>query len=125
MKTTLISTWIVLWPVLRQMFGWVLIGIGILGLVLPILNGVIPLFFGVLLVGRRNCVIRWVRARCKLLIRRWAMLQTPIIGPLGRLARRTLGETSRQQRRMIAWYEARKASQTLSNSTISPSQEGS
>src|SRR5690349_2585769 len=74
----LARTWRVFWPVLRQVIGWMFIVLGLLGLVLPILQGVLFLVLGIALVGRRNIVIRRSRVATKRLLRRWAALPTPV-----------------------------------------------
>jgi hypothetical protein len=96
----LATAWRLAWPVLRQILGWIFIILGLLGLVLPVLQGVLFLVIGIALVGRRNWVIRWSSIRLKLFQRRWAVLQTPLVGPLGRLMLRGQQELSRQRRRM-------------------------
>ena len=96
----LAGAWRLAWPVLRQVLGWIFIILGLLGLVLPVLQGVLFLVIGIALVGRRNWAIRWSSIRLKLFLRRWAALQTPLVGPLGRLALRGQQELSRQRRRM-------------------------
>jgi hypothetical protein len=63
---------------------------------------------GIALVGRRHPVIRWVSVYFKLFLRRWAALQTPVIGPLGRMALRGQQEVSRQRRRLHFWWIERR-----------------
>jgi len=108
LKRRLAVGWRVAWPVLRQVLGWLLILLGLVGLVLPILQGVLFLVIGIALVGRRHPVIRWVAVYFKLGLRRWAALQTPLIGPLGRMALRGQQEVSRQRRRLHWWYVERR-----------------
>ena len=88
------------WPVIRQVIGWFFIFLGLLGLVLPILQGVLFLVLGVALVGRRNWLIRRSALLLKRFLRRWAALPTPLIGRLGRLALAAQHEYSRQSRRL-------------------------
>ncbi|MFL5805600.1 MAG: hypothetical protein ACJ8CR_28165 [Roseiflexaceae bacterium] len=108
LKRRLAITWRHIWPVLRQVLGWLFILLGLIGLVLPILQGVIFLVIGIALVGRRQRLIRWVSVHFKLFLRRWAALQTPLIGPLGRMALRGQQELSRQRRRLHWWYVERR-----------------
>lgn len=96
-------------PIVRQTLGWLCIVLGLLGLVLPFLQGVLFLVIGIALVGRRNTLIRWTSVRYKQLIRRAATHESPIIGWPGRLALRAQQHTSRQRRRLHWWYEARRA----------------
>ena len=104
-------TWRVFWPVLRQVLGWAFIVLGLLGLVLPFLQGVLFLVIGIALVGRRNIVIRHSRVATKRLLRRWAAQPTPIVGRSGRMALRGQREFSRRarhlHRRYDAWVERR------------------
>jgi hypothetical protein len=107
-RRRLASAWRLIWPVLRQVLGWIFILLGLLGLALPILQGVIFLVIGIALVGRRNRLIRWASVSFKLFLRRWAALPTPLIGPLGRMALRGQQEISRQRRRLHWWRVERR-----------------
>ena len=108
-RSVLLGAWRRLWPVLRQVIGWICIGLGLLGLALPVLQGILLLAIGIALVGRRHWLIRWTSVQIKLLLRRWAALETPVIGPVGRLALRAQHEISRQRRRLHWWYIERRA----------------
>jgi hypothetical protein len=92
--------WWLAWPVIRQVLGWFFILVGLLGLLLPVLQGVLFLVIGVALVGRRNWLIRRAAILIKRSLRRWAKVSTPMIGPLGRMALRAQREYSRQSRRL-------------------------
>jgi hypothetical protein len=107
-RRTLGSAWRYAWPVIRQVLGWLCIFLGLLGLLLPLLQGIPLLVIGITLVGRRHPLIRWASVRLKLGLRRWAALPTPLIGPLGRLALRVQRETSRQLRHLHRWYAERR-----------------
>lgn len=98
-----------LWAVLKPVLGWLLIVVGLIGMPMPIMNGVIFLVIGLALVGHRNRLIRWSRVQIKLLLVWWAALDTPLVGPLGRLARRSAQAISRQHRRMRWWFMERRA----------------
>ena len=108
LKQRLAAAWRLAWPIVRQVLGWLFILLGLAGLVLPILQGVLFLVIGIALVGRRHPVIRWVSVYLKLFLRRWAALDTPLIGPLGRIARRGQQEVSRQRRRLHWWHVERR-----------------
>lgn len=97
------------WFILKPILGWALIVIGLIGMPMPIMNGLIFLVIGLALVGHRNRVIRWSRVQIKLLLKGWAALETPLVGPLGRLAARSAQEISRQHRRMRWWWMERQA----------------
>lgn len=93
---------------MRQVLGWICIILGLLGLALPLLQGIPLLVLGIALVGRRHWLIRWAGVHIKLLLRRWALIQTPILGPIGRLALRVQQNISRQRRRLHWWYAERR-----------------
>jgi hypothetical protein len=100
--------WQRVWPVLRQVLGWFFIALGIVGLVLPVLQGVLFLMIGIALVGRRNWLIRWVSVHTKLLLRRWADHPHPVLGWPGRWSLRAQQRLSRQRRKMaMRWMERR------------------
>jgi hypothetical protein len=103
-RRRLAIAWRVVWPIFRQVLGWLFILLGLIGLVLPILQGVIFLVIGIALVGRRHPLIRYVSVYFKLFLRRWAAIETPVIGPLGRMALRGQQEVSRQRRRLHFWW---------------------
>lgn len=98
----------IVWPVARQVLGWLCIGLGLIGLVLPVLQGVLFLVIGVALVGRRNWLIRRSALLIKRGLRRWARLRTPVVGPAGRLALRAQHQYSRQSRRLHRRFGERK-----------------
>jgi hypothetical protein len=104
-----------LWFILRPILGWTFILLGLIGMPLPIVNGLIFLVLGLALVGPRNKIIRWSRVHIKLFINRWAALSTPGVGALGRLAQRSAQQVSRQHRRIHWWwldYRARRRATT-------------
>lgn len=91
------------WPVFRLVLGWTLIALGIVGLVLPIFQGIVLIALGVSLVGRRNQRIRWTSVHIKLLIRRLASSRFWFIRKPGKLALQAQQTFSRQRRR-TTWY---------------------
>lgn len=106
MRRVVVGLWWALWPIARQAFGWLFIVLGLLGLVLPILQGVLFLVIGIALVGRRNFLIRRARVALKRLLRRWAALPTPVVGPAGRVALRAQREFFKRARHVHMRYEA-------------------
>lgn len=90
------------WPIIRQILGWTCIVLGILGLFLPLLQGVLFLVIGIALVGRRNWLLRWASVKIKLFVRRWAAHPHPWLSRLGLFALRGQQQLSRQRRR-FAW----------------------
>lgn len=108
------------WFVLKPTLGWLLIVVGLIGMPMPIMNGLIFLVIGLALVGHRNTLIRWSRVRIKLFLRAWAAVETPVIGHLGRLADRSAREVSRQHRRMRWWWMERQARRRAARAETSP-----
>ena len=102
---------LIAWRLLRQVLGWFFILLGLLGLVLPVLQGVLFLVIGVALVGRRNWLIRRSTLLFKRFLRRWAAVQSPLVGGAGRLALRAQWKCSRESRhlhrRYTAWRQQR------------------
>jgi hypothetical protein len=108
LRRRLAIAWRLAWPVVRQVIGWLCILLGLVGLVLPVLQGVIFLMIGIALVGRRHPLIRYVSVYFKLFLRRWAAVQTPAIRSLGRMALRGQQKVSRQRRRLHFWWIERR-----------------
>lgn len=104
---TVLSLRRLVWPVVRQVLGWLFIILGVLGLVLPVLQGVLFLVIGVALVGRRNWLIRRSAVAIKRGLRRWAHARQPLIARAGQVALRAQHECSRQSRRLHRRLAAR------------------
>lgn len=105
LRAALLAAWLVLKPVL----GWFFIVIGLIGMPMPIVNGLIFLLIGLALVGPRNRVIRWSRVHLKLFLKEWSAHPAPLVGGVGRLARRSAQQISRQHRRLRWWWLERRA----------------
>src|SRR5690349_22555074 len=99
-RTSYRRSLLIAWWLLRQILGWFFILLGLLGLVLPVLQGVLFLVIGVALVGRRNWLIRRTSFGIKRGLRRWAAHPAPLVGRAGRLALRAQHQYSRQSRRL-------------------------
>ena len=112
-RTSYDRVFVIAWVVLRQVLGWFFILLGLLGLVLPVLQGVLFLVIGVALVGRRNWLIRRSLLVFKRFLRRWAAVQTPLVGGAGRIALRAQWKCSRESRhlhrRYTEWRQRRRA----------------
>lgn len=102
LRVALHTAWSCTWRYARPTLGWLCIGMGVLGLVLPVLPGVPILVLGITLAGRRTWIIRWAGIHMKLVLRRWAALRTPVIGRVGRWALRAQQRIS-CQRRQRSW----------------------
>lgn len=110
-----------LWFILKPVLGWFFIVIGLIGMPMPIVNGLIFLMLGLLLVGPRNRIVRWWRVRIKLVLRWWAALPHPLLGWAGRLADRSARQVSRSTRRLHWWWAERRAARRLSAGDRNPS----
>ncbi len=100
----LLIAWRLIWPLLRQVLGWFFILLGLLGLVLPVLQGVLFLVIGVALVGRRNWLIRRSMLVFKRFLRRWAAVRAPLVAGAGRIALRAQWKCSRESRHLHRRY---------------------
>ena len=102
---------LIAWWLLRQVLGWVFILLGLLGLVLPVLQGVLFLVIGIALVGRRNWLIRRSTLVFKRFLRRWAAVRSPLVGGAGRIVLRAQWKCSRESRhlhrRFVEWRKRR------------------
>ena len=96
-----------LWLSIRVILGCAFILLGILGVILPILPGMSWLIIGTWLIGRRSRLLRRANVWGKRLLRRWAALDRPVAGAVGRWALRSQRDTSRRLRRIGWWWEAR------------------
>src|SRR6476661_10298511 len=103
-RTSYHRSLLIAWKLLRQVLGWLFILLGLLGLVLPVLQGVLFLVIGVALVGRRNWLIRRSMLIFKRFLRRWAAVQAPLVGPAGRIALRAQCKCSRESRHLHRRY---------------------
>jgi len=91
---------LIAWWLLRQVLGWFFILLGLIGLVLPVLQGVLFLVIGVALVGRRNPLIRRSMLLFKRFLRRWAAARSPLVGKIGQIALRAQWKGSRESRHL-------------------------
>jgi hypothetical protein len=121
-RRVLAGAWRLLWPVVRQVLGWIFIVLGLIGLVLPVLQGVLFLVIGIALVGRRNWLIRRSAILIKRFLRRWAAVRTPLIGGAGRMALRAQWQISRQSRHLHRRYAdwSRRRSGALEDESLDP-----
>jgi hypothetical protein len=103
-RTSYRKSLLIAWWLLRQVLGWFFILLGLLGLVLPVLQGVLFLVIGVALVGRRNWLIRRSRILFKRFLRRWAAVRSPLVGGAGRIALRAQWKCSRESRHLHRRY---------------------
>lgn len=96
------------WRVVRPVLGWGFIILGIVGLVLPVLQGMIFLAIGFGLVGRRNPLLRWLRVHFKLMLKRMAALPYAPAAWVGRTLLNAQRHSSRRLRHLSRWYQKQK-----------------
>ncbi len=108
------------WLFLKPAVGWFFIVVGLIGMPMPIVNGLIFLVIGITLVGHRNRQIRWSRVQIKLLLEFWANRKQPLLRWTGRLARRSAQEISRQHRRLRWWQIERQAARRTRQANTRP-----
>jgi len=94
----------------RRIGGWIVIALGILGIVLPGLPALVLIPVGVALVGRRTTAVRFARTQMKLWLRdaaRWPGL----LGRAGRFLRAREARMAKflRDRRIGAWEPPPKA----------------
>ncbi len=95
-----------IWPRLRPILGWFFIFIGILGIILPILQGLIFLVLGSALIGPRHRLIRLTRVLYKRFLRWLATRRNRLLAWVGRFGLRSL-RTLNQQIQRLKDYRAR------------------
>jgi 2'-5' RNA ligase len=95
------------WPVVRPIIGWICIALGILGIILPILQGIIFLVIGATLIGPRHPLVRWVRVRYKQLLRRWMRSPNRLLSWLGRRGHQALAALHRRTRHLRQLFQLR------------------
>ncbi|MBS1965198.1 MAG: hypothetical protein JST60_05185 [Chloroflexi bacterium SZAS-1] len=93
-----------IWSFLRPALGWCLLASGIFGIIMPIIPGIPLMFMGMVLVGRRSVLLRWVSVMLKRQLRRWSLVRMPLVGPVGYWALCAQQQFSRQRRRLAWWY---------------------
>ncbi len=93
------------WFMVRPVFGWLVITVGLIGCLFPIIPGIPLLIVGSAMVGQRNRVIRWTRVNGRRFFRSWATLRIPLIGTIGRWIWRIQQEISRQYRHLRWWQQ--------------------
>lgn len=92
-----------IWPRVRPILGWFLIFIGILGVILPILQGIIFLVIGSALIGPRHRLIRRTRVVYKQFLYRLAGSSNRFLAWLGRFGISSLRTMNQQIRRFIEY----------------------
>ena len=88
----------------RQVAGWIVLFVGIVGIVMPFNPAIIVIPAGVALIGRDQWLIRWSRSTGKLLLRSSVSLPS-WLGRLGNQVRRAEKRVSKRlrDRRIGPW----------------------
>lgn len=73
---------------MRRCAGWGLIGLGLLGIVLPVLPGLIFIALGILMLGPHDPALRRIALCLRIVLRRWSQMRQPHIRRMGIVARR-------------------------------------
>jgi len=79
--------------VARSTVGWILIALGMTGIILPVIPGVVFFVLGVVVIGPRNPVLRRAAVLLRLALRRWCRVRNQTVARLGwwvRLRHRTV-----------------------------------
>jgi uncharacterized membrane protein YbaN (DUF454 family) len=82
---------------MRRVLGWIAIGVGLLGIVLPVLPGVIFIALGIVLLGPHDPTLRRIAILIRLILRRWSCAKQHHIRRLGQYVR----SQYRQQRLLL------------------------
>jgi uncharacterized membrane protein YbaN (DUF454 family) len=72
---------------IRRVLGWGTIALGLLGIVLPVLPGLIFIAIGVVLLGPHDPALRRSAIAIRLILRRWSQCKQRHFRQLGRFAR--------------------------------------
>jgi hypothetical protein len=87
-------------PMVRRVAGWSAIGLGLLGIALPVMPGLIFLALGIVLLGPHDPMLRRITLSIRLLLRRWSQAEQRHIRQLGAFVR----SRYRQQRLLLREY---------------------
>lgn len=91
----------------RRVAGWICIVLGVFLFWLPVPLGIPFMILGAALIGREDRTLRVMGVRVRRLLRYWAKLRVPIIGPIGRRLLRMQQFMSREVRhwrwRKMGW----------------------
>lgn len=74
-------------PLLSRLAGWALIGLGLLGIVLPVLPGLIFIALGIITLGPHDPTLRRVAVAIRIVLRRWSQSKQRHLRAIGSIAR--------------------------------------
>lgn len=100
--------WRVAATYMRPAIGWLLVVVGLSGLILPIIPGIPLMVVGTAMVGRRDRSLRWFAVHWKLMLKRWSLQPHPLLKRTGRWAWVAQMQLSRQMRRLAWWQMERR-----------------
>ena len=82
---------------IRRILGWSSIVLGLLGIVLPVLPGLIFIAVGIVLLGPHDPALRRMAIAIRMILRRWSQTKQRHMREIGRFARRRY----REQRNLL------------------------
>jgi hypothetical protein len=86
--------------IIRRVLGWSAIVVGLLGVMLPVLPGVVFFALGALLIGPHDPTLRRIAVGIRLFLRRWSCAKQRHMRRLGRYVR----SQYREQRLLLRAY---------------------
>jgi hypothetical protein len=90
---------------LRRGLGWLLFGLGLLGLVFPILPGFLLLALSMILLGPKDPFLRRIAVSTRLALRHWSQMKHPHLRRIGQSLRNLYSGARRQFRAQFRLFE--------------------
>jgi hypothetical protein len=87
-------------PIIRRVLGWSAIVVGLLGVVLPVLPGVVFFALGAVLLGPHDPTLRRIAVGIRLFLRRWSCAKQRHVRRIGQYVR----SQYREQRLLLRAY---------------------
>ncbi|WP_029215496.1 hypothetical protein [Kallotenue papyrolyticum] len=82
----------------RRIAGWLVLVLGVIGLIFPVLPGIVLLALGLLILGPHDPLLRRIVRRMRTLLRGWSRAQHPWLRASGQRARRAVLRTRQMLR---------------------------
>lgn len=90
---------------IRRILGWSSIVLGLLGIVLPVLPGLIFIAVGIVLLGPHDPALRRMAIAIRLILRRWSQAKQRHMRRVGQFARRRYCEQRHMLRSQLHQHE--------------------
>lgn len=90
---------------IRRILGWSAISLGLLGIVLPVLPGIIFIAIGIVLLGPHDPALRRSAIAIRLILRRWSQAKQRHMRLTGQFVRRRYCEQRRMLRTHLHHHE--------------------